>query len=55
MEPLHVAKEINQVFWNCAPKQGHPGERWMTARQFEEQCLGRYQDAGLLEEVRIPS
>lgn len=55
IEPLHVPKEINQVFWNCAPKQGDSGEIWVTARQFLEQCWARYQNAGLLEEARIPS
>jgi len=54
MEPLHVPKEINQVFWNCVPKQRHSSERWISARQFVEQCWGRYQNAGLLEEVRTP-
>jgi hypothetical protein len=53
MEPLHVPKEINQVFWNCVPKAGYSSEKWLSGRQFVEQCWGRYQNAGLFEEVRI--
>ena len=51
MEPLHVPKEINRVFWNCASKRGQSSERWVSARQFMAQCLRRYQDAGLMEGV----
>jgi hypothetical protein len=54
IEALHVPKEINQVFWNCAPKAGDSSEKWLSGRQFVEQCWGRYQNAGLLEEVPIP-
>ena len=52
MEPLHVPKEINEVFWNCAPRQGGVAEKWMSADHFVAQSLSRYQNAGLLGEVR---
>lgn len=53
MEPLQVSEEINRVFWTSAKKQQQFAERWMSAGQFLAQCLSRYQDAGLLEGVRI--
>jgi hypothetical protein len=52
VEPLHVRKETNEVFWNCAPQQAEKAEKWMSADQFVEQCLSRYQNAGLMEGVR---
>jgi len=55
VEPLHVPEEINEVFWNCARKKEQSNERWMSGREFVAQCLGRYQNAGLLQEVRTPS
>jgi hypothetical protein len=55
MEPLHVPKEINKVFWNCAPTNGAGTERWMSAEKFMGQCLSRYQNAGLMEGVRAES
>jgi len=54
IEPLHVPKEINDVFWNCAPEPSNPKERWMSAHQFVERCWARYENAGLLE-MNIPS
>jgi len=52
MEPLHVPKHINEVFWNCALQPGVDGEKWMSAEEFIRQSLFRYHDAGLLEGVR---
>jgi len=52
MEPLHVPKKINDVFWNCAPPPGDATEKWMSANQFVESALSRYQNAGLMEGVR---
>jgi hypothetical protein len=51
MEALHVSEKINEVFWNCAPKQGEAAEKWMSADQFVTQCLSRYQNAGLMQGV----
>jgi hypothetical protein len=53
MEPLQVPEQINEVFWNCARKRRDAGEQWMSGRQFLSQCLSRYQDAGLMEGVRV--
>jgi hypothetical protein len=52
MEPLHVPKHINQVFWSCAPESGKREEKWMSAEEFISQSLFRYHNAGLLEGVR---
>ncbi|HET8924064.1 MAG TPA: hypothetical protein VFN26_13830 [Candidatus Acidoferrum sp.] len=51
IEHLQVPKEINQVFWNCAPRP-QSGEKWMSGEHFVNQCLSRYQNAGLLEGVQ---
>jgi hypothetical protein len=53
MEPLQVSEETNRVFWTSAKKQQQFAEKWMSAEQFLAQCLRRYQDAGLLEGVRV--
>jgi hypothetical protein len=53
MEPLSVPKEINRVFWNCAKNGQEHAEKWVSAEKFLAQCLGRYQDAGLMKGARI--
>jgi len=52
MEALAVPKEINGVFWNCLERRAQHGERWMSAQEFLEHSLGRYQNAGLLQGVQ---
>lgn len=53
IEPLAVPSEINDVFWNCAKKKQDFREEWVSADQFLVSCLQRYQQAGLLEGVRV--
>ncbi len=53
MEPLSVPDEINRVFWNCAHQQKQYAEKWMSATEFMAGCIGRYQNAGLMEGVCI--
>lgn len=53
IEPLAVPSRINDVFWNCVKRQEDCQEKWMSADQFLNFCLQRYQQAGLLEGVRI--
>jgi hypothetical protein len=53
MEALGVPKETNQVFWKCAEKRTEFKEIWMSAEEFLESSLGRYQNAGLLKGVRV--
>lgn len=53
MEAIQVPKEINDVFWRLARQQVQYSERWMSAEQFMQACLGRYQQAGLLKEVHL--
>jgi hypothetical protein len=53
IEALAVPKEINRVFWNCIERREEFKERWMSAREFLGHSLGRYQDAGLLQGVRL--
>lgn len=53
VEPLPVSEEVNRVFWDCASRQNQNREKWMSAEQFMAKSLCRYQDAGLLEKVRL--
>ena len=53
IEPLQVPAEINEVFWNSAKKRKEYGEEWMSAQEFLKAGLCRYQNAGLLKEVRV--
>lgn len=53
MEPLPVTEEVNRVFWNYARRQVDHAEKWMSAEQFLALSLGRYQNAGLLQGVRL--
>jgi hypothetical protein len=53
IEPLAVPSEVNQVFWTSAMKQKDFQEKWMSFDQFLASCLPRYQQAGLLEGVRL--
>ena len=53
MEPLSVPSKINRVFWSCAAEQRKHHEKWVSAEHFLRLCLGRYQNAGLMKEVRI--
>jgi hypothetical protein len=53
IEPLSVPAEINRVFWSCARRQKLHGEKWMGVEPFLKAVLPRYQQAGLLKEVRL--
>jgi len=53
LEPLSVPTEINRVFWQCARQRTQFHETWMTFDQFLSLTLPRYQQAGLLEGVRV--
>jgi hypothetical protein len=53
IEPLNVSPEINRVFWTCVSKREQVAEQWMCGRQFLERSLGRYQDAGVLNNVTL--
>ena len=52
MEPLSVPEEINQVFWNTANQRSTFDESWMSGEEFMQLALPRYQNAGLLRNVR---
>jgi hypothetical protein len=53
IEPIQVPDEINQIFWKQVRNQKGNGEKWVSADQFLTQNLKRYQDAGLLKDVRL--
>ena len=53
IEPLQVPAEINRVFWKCVSESRGAEERWLSAEEFLELSLSRYQSAGLLKGVRL--
>jgi hypothetical protein len=53
IEPIQVPEEINQIFWKQVRNQKSNREKWVSADQFLKQSLRRYQNAGLLKEVRL--
>jgi len=53
IEPIQVPREINQIFWKHVRNQKSNGEKWVSADQFLTCSLRRYQDAGLLKDVRL--
>jgi len=53
VETLSVPREINQVFWKCAEDRQEFHERWVSTDQFLAMSLPRYQNAGLLKQIRI--
>jgi hypothetical protein len=53
VEPIQVPSKVNKVFWQCAKNRKRFAEQWMSADQFLCACLTRYQDAGLLKEIRF--
>jgi hypothetical protein len=53
LEPISVPDKINKVFWNCVERQQEFNEKWMSANNFLECCLSRYQNAGLLAGVSV--
>jgi len=53
IEPLSVPAEINSVFWSCAKRTSKSREKWVSMNQFLTSCIGRYQNAGLLEGMQV--
>ncbi len=53
VETLSVPQEINEVFWKCAEDRQEFRERWVSTDEFLALCLPRYQNAGLLKQIRI--
>jgi hypothetical protein len=53
LEPLSVPQEINQIFWKCAEDRQRFREKWVSTEEFLSICLQRYQNAGLLADVKI--
>jgi hypothetical protein len=51
IEPLSVPAEINEVFWRCVAQQDRHREKWISASDFLERSLNRYQNAGLLKGI----
>jgi hypothetical protein len=50
IEPLSACDEVNQVFWQQLSTRAQHQERWISAEQFMDISLRRYQQAGLLNQ-----
>jgi peptidoglycan/xylan/chitin deacetylase (PgdA/CDA1 family) len=53
LEALSVPEEINRVFWRCAENRQRFQDKWLSTDQFLSLCLPRYQNAGLLTNLKI--
>jgi hypothetical protein len=49
IEPLSVCDDVNQIFWQQMRARAERRERWISAEEFLDISLGRYQSAGLLK------
>jgi hypothetical protein len=53
IEPLSVSAEMNQVFWNQLTTRYRYRERWVSCEDFLRDSLSRYQNAGLLTNLKL--
>ena len=53
IEPLSVPREINEIFWRLAAQRKDSKEEWLTFDRFLAAVLPRYQQAGLMEGIRV--
>jgi hypothetical protein len=51
VEPLSVCDDVNQIFWQQADSKTQYQERWISAEEFMDVSLHRYQEAGLLNRL----
>lgn len=55
LEPLSVASQINDVYWQCAARQKRLSEKWISVDQFLAAAVPRFQQVGLLQRATIKS
>jgi hypothetical protein len=55
LEPIQVPDKINKVFWDCVGNRDRRSEKWIGASEFLSLSLTRYQNAGLLRDIELPS
>jgi hypothetical protein len=53
IEPLIVSAEMNQVFWNQLTNRHRYREQWVSCEDFLGDSLSRYQNAGLLTDLKL--
>jgi hypothetical protein len=53
IEAIQVPHETNEVFWECLKRKKLFQEKWTSAEEFISCSLRRYQNAGLLRNVKI--
>jgi hypothetical protein len=51
VEPLSVCDGVNRIFWQQMEARSEHQERWISAEEFMDISLARYQNAGLLQGV----
>lgn len=51
VEPLSVCDGVNRIFWQQMEARSEHQERWISAEEFLDISLARYQNAGLLQGV----
>jgi hypothetical protein len=52
VEPLSTCDDVNKIFWRQVRNKAQQQERWISAEEFMQISLGRYQAAGLLMKRR---
>jgi hypothetical protein len=52
IEPLIVSAEMNQVFWTQMSTRHRYREQWVSCEDFLKDSLSRYQNAGLLTQLK---
>lgn len=55
VEPLSACDDVNQIFWTQLEGRVERQERWISAEEFMNISLPRYQGAGLLSGLRKPA
>jgi hypothetical protein len=55
VEPLSVCDGVNRIFWQQMKARREHRELWISAEEFMDVSLRRYQNAGLLQSVRPES
>lgn len=53
VEDVYVPREVNQILWNQARQKDTHREKWVSAAEFLASSLSRYQNAGLLKNIKF--
>jgi hypothetical protein len=53
LESVYVPREVNQIMWDQIREKTIHREKWVSATEFIASSLTRYQDAGLLKNMKF--